>query len=270
MKENNDEQSIQELMLALKQEIPYRWRVQQFSKSKAIAVCVPYIDSRDVMDVLDEVVGPDQWQSDYKEVNGKLFAGIGILIPVTVSRVYSIDEQTELDKLKGEDHEVGFQHSYDLRWVWKWDVGKETSIEKEKGAASDSFKRAAVKWGIGRFLYAIEPETVQSNGPKNRDNERPWVVDGNGKRVYNLTKFINDLKGNESTEQGKYFDHINEEFQELDSTDIVLEIEACATQKELGELWKSATDDQRSNGAVKALFKAKEMTLKTKTKSKKK
>ena len=38
-------------------------------------------------------------------------------------------------------------------WVWKWDAGAESYTEKEKGEASDSFKRACVNWGIGRELY---------------------------------------------------------------------------------------------------------------------
>ena len=38
-------------------------------------------------------------------------------------------------------------------WITKWDAGKESNTESEKGEASDSFKRAAVNWGIGRELY---------------------------------------------------------------------------------------------------------------------
>lgn len=104
----------------LLKEIPFQWRVQSISVNGAI--CVAYIDSRQVQDLLDEVCGPENWQSDYKEVKGNMFAGIGILI--------------------------------NNQWVWKWDCGTESNTEKEKGEASDSFKRAAVKWGVGRFLYS--------------------------------------------------------------------------------------------------------------------
>lgn len=86
-----------------------------------------YIDARQVMDRLDDVVGPDKWQDEYHEVKGNLFCRIGI-------------------KIDGE-------------WVWKGDVGKPTAIESIKGEASDAFKRAAVKWGIGRFLYEEEDDT---------------------------------------------------------------------------------------------------------------
>lgn len=146
----------------LKEKIPYQWRVQQFSKNKAAAQCVAYIDARDVMNLLDKVVGAENWQDDYKVINGQLFAGIGIRV--------------------GEKG-----------WVWKWDLGTESQAEKEKGQVSDSFKRAAVKWGIGRFLYDLDIKTVTTNEAKTQSNY-PYVIDSNGKRVYDLTAHINSMK----------------------------------------------------------------------------
>lgn len=105
----------------LKQPLEYKWREQ--SIKFGTATCVAYIDARDVMDLLDRVCGPENWQSDYKDVKGNLFGGVGI-------------------KINGE-------------WIWKWDCGSESNTEAEKGEASDSFKRAAVKWGVGRFLYDL-------------------------------------------------------------------------------------------------------------------
>lgn len=145
----------------LKKEIPFQWRVQSFTQKNA--VCVAYIDSRDVQTVLDEVVGVENWQCDYKEVKGNLFCGIGILI--------------------------------NNQWTWKWDCGTESNTEKEKGEASDSFKRAAVKWGVGRFLYNLEIVRIgftENNGKKypcNKANEILWSGD-------DLTKYINGLKNN--------------------------------------------------------------------------
>jgi hypothetical protein len=149
----------------LKKEIPHKWRVQSFSKNKANAQCVAYIDARDVMDLLDEVIGPEFWQDDYKDLGGQIFAGIGI-------NVMNADNP---------------------QWLWKWDTGSESNIEKEKGQASDSFKRAAVKWGIGRFLYEKEIVYVDTNEPK-KDNNYPYVVEKNGNRVWDITKFINNQK----------------------------------------------------------------------------
>lgn len=54
----------------LKKKIPYQWRVQSYSKTKPSASCVAYIDARDVMELLDEVCGPENWQSDFRDVGG--------------------------------------------------------------------------------------------------------------------------------------------------------------------------------------------------------
>jgi hypothetical protein len=145
----------------LKKEIPHKWRVQSFSKNKPAAQCVAYIDARDVMDLLDEVVGAGNWQSDFKEIGGKIYGGIAILI--------------------------------EGQWVWKWDCGSESKMEAEKGQSSDAFKRAGVKWGIGRFLYEKPIKYLTANAV-NTGNNYPYVVDNQGKRVWDITKFINEQK----------------------------------------------------------------------------
>ena len=66
----------------LKQKIPYKWKIQSFNnKEKRLATkasCVAYVDARDVMDLLDKVCGPANWQDKYEFVGDKLIAGIGI------------------------------------------------------------------------------------------------------------------------------------------------------------------------------------------------
>lgn len=145
----------------LQKQIPYQWRVQSFSKAKPLAACVAYIDARAVMTLLDEVCGAGGWQDDYKVINNQLFAGIGIKV--------------------------------DNQWVWKWDTGTESQTEKEKGIVSDSFKRAAVKWGVGRFLYDMDLKYIDANEVK-KDNNYPYVVDKQGKRVFDITTYINNQK----------------------------------------------------------------------------
>lgn len=83
-----------------------------------------YKTARTDANILDEVVGPEKWVNDFREIDGVLFGGIGI---------YSDDMK---------------------EFIWKWDAGSESNIEKEKGEASDAFKRAGSKWGIGRELYS--------------------------------------------------------------------------------------------------------------------
>ncbi|MDF2805012.1 MAG: hypothetical protein K0S61_4917 [Anaerocolumna sp.] len=82
-----------------------------------------YKDARCDMKILDEVFGPLGWEREHQVINGNLFCTI---------RVYDVE--------KG-------------MWVSKQDVGTESNTEKEKGQASDSFKRACFNLGIGRELY---------------------------------------------------------------------------------------------------------------------
>lgn len=86
-------------------------------------IALAYIDARDVMERLDEVCTPGGWQCKYSHANGKTVCDIGVKV--------------------------------DDEWVWKADGAGDSDIEAEKGALSDAFKRAAVRWGVGRYLYAV-------------------------------------------------------------------------------------------------------------------
>ena len=145
----------------LKKVIPHHWRVQSFSKNKPMAQCIAYIDSRDVQNLLDEVVGQENWQDKYYEQKGMLFCSIGIKV--------------------GDD------------WIWKSDTGSESNMEAEKGHSSDAFKRAAVKWGVGRFLYDLPIHYVKASEIKTNNNF-PYCVDDLGKRIWDLDEYINNLK----------------------------------------------------------------------------
>ena len=98
------------------------FRVQSVNKG-GYATILAYKDARVDMNRLDAVYGVDGWQKKYDLIDGKLFCSVG---------VYS-------EKLK--------------QWIWKQDVGTESNTEKEKGQASDAFKRACFNLGIGRELY---------------------------------------------------------------------------------------------------------------------
>lgn len=86
-----------------------------------------YKDARVDQNILDETVGTDNWQKKYEVIGGNLFCSVGI-------RTLHEDSQ-------------------EREWIWKQDVGVESYTEKEKGQASDAFKRACFCWGIGRELY---------------------------------------------------------------------------------------------------------------------
>lgn len=147
----------------LKKEIEFKWRKGPAGTQLA------YIDARDVMDLLDEVVGAENWQDDYKEIAGNVYAGIGIRCKKIV--------RTPIDPNNSNPSHNLHKH---YEWVWKWDCGAESNIEKEKGQASDAFKRAAVKWGIGRFLYSLDtrgPSTPKNKGQVNKGPQNDNLTD---------------------------------------------------------------------------------------------
>ena len=110
---------MEDLLVRLKAPFPVdklSWRIGQKNKDKTKAMMLVYIDSRDVQDRLDEVCGLN-WSDSYSEVMGRLVCSITI------------------------------------NGITRTDGAGDTDFEAEKGGLSDAFKRAAVKWGVGRYLY---------------------------------------------------------------------------------------------------------------------
>ena len=88
-----------------------------------------YKDARADMKILDEVYGPLNWQRRHEMIGSNLYCIVSI---------WDDDKK---------------------QWISKMDVGTESYTEKEKGQASDSFKRACVSLGIGLSLIHISEPT---------------------------------------------------------------------------------------------------------------
>jgi len=102
------------------------WRAQLVAeRNNAFSgLALAYLDARDVQDRLDVVCGPENWQDSYEETaKGRLLCKLSI-------------------RIAGE-------------WITKSDGSGDSDIEGEKGAISGALKRAAVRWGIGRYLYDV-------------------------------------------------------------------------------------------------------------------
>lgn len=96
------------------------WRVSNAKDGKILVV--PYITNRCVMERFDEAFTPFGWQNNFETWREKgVKCGIGVV--------------------------------KDGQWIWKYDGADESDIEATKGGFSDSMKRVAVQWGIGRDLY---------------------------------------------------------------------------------------------------------------------
>ena len=156
-----NEEFLKELNQNLSKTVPHKWRVQSFSKNKPSATVVAYIDARNASDLLNEyaIYG---WSDEYYELAGNTYCKVGIVMP-------------------------------DGSIMWRSDCGVVSNTDAEKGQASDAFKRACVKWGIGRFLYNLGIEYVNANEVKTQSNW-PYPVDEQGKRIWDLTEYINNKK----------------------------------------------------------------------------
>lgn len=173
-------------------------RISQLSKDNKKAMLLLYKTARTDRQLLDEVY-PNLWQNDFKLIDGKMYGGIGIY-----------------------NKELG-------QWLWRWDCGVESNTEAEKGQASDCFKRAGFKWGVGIELYNApviwvtlpvnvngEPNKYERFDVKSIDITEDKkivglvIVDSKGNTVF---KF-----GNKSVQKDNYFEEYKQNI--LDATSL--------------------------------------------------
>lgn len=130
------------------------WRVQQmgWSNNKPWVMVLAYLDNRAVQERFDEVFGIAGWKNEFKTgPDGGILCGISV---------------------KFEDE-----------WVTKWDGADKTQVEAVKGGLSGSMKRAAVQWGVGRYLYDLPVTFAKTSDQKvdgwnkgydNKKNKSYW------------------------------------------------------------------------------------------------
>lgn len=154
-------------------------RIGTVAKSGKGLSLLLYKDARVDAEILDTTVGPENWQCEFYECKGTLFCKVGILC----------------------EHPAAVGGNTFKEWVWKDDAGSPSDMEAKKGEASDAFKRACFKWGIGRELYTAPFIWVPSERCKMEQQNGKWtcrdkfsvakiaVVDGRivGVRVMNDT-----------------------------------------------------------------------------------
>jgi len=121
------------------------WKIQATTQDKSRGMAVAYIDSRAIQRRLDEVVGAFNWQNNYAIWQDKSqICGLSIF-----------------NEERGE-------------WVTKYDGAENTDYEPIKGGLSDAFKRAAIQWGIGRYLYELTGLWVDIE-----QKGKSWVIKDN-------------------------------------------------------------------------------------------
>jgi len=128
------------------------WRLQLTTADRKRGLAVPYVTNRAIQNRLDDVAGPENWCNEYKPWHGS-------------------------DKKAAQL--CGISIYFESRgWITKWDGAEDSDMESVKGGLSDSMKRAAVQWGIGRVLYNIDTVWVEVEERKKdkfiiKESERP-------------------------------------------------------------------------------------------------
>lgn len=205
------------------------FRVQSINNG-GYATVLAYKDARVDMNRLDSVCGVN-WQKDFKLIDGNLYCGVGI-------------------KVENE-------------WNWRWDVGTESNTEKEKGQASDAFKRACFNWGIGRELYnypliqvkLLTNEFKVENGkPKStfdlKLKEWKWTVDVENGDVTFLQAIDNNGKIRFTFKKG------TSSKSQLQTA--IEDMGKVSTIEELKTVWSSNKDLQTDNTFISAKDKRKD------------
>lgn len=186
------------------------WRVGSTTKDKSKGMALAYIDARTVMQRLDEVCGPENWQCDYPHAAQKTVCRIGI-------------------RIKDE-------------WVWKANGAGDSDIEAEKGALSDAFKRAAVLWGIGQYLYDLESPWVTLDTTKGADGK----VYVKGIAKHEMTRLYKLVGGQSAHALNK-----DQAWQKL-TFQLSVDLGDCKTKLMLDKLRADYRQQARENGWPKA------------------
>lgn len=193
--------------------------------------------------ILDEEFGQFGWQNDFKVIDGKMYGGIGI---------YS-DDLAE--------------------WLWRWDCGTESNTEAEKGQASDCFKRAGFKWGIGVELYSAPFIWLDIETKKN-DKGKFELVDkyikfqvieiGYSDKGEINKLVIADDKGNKVFELGKKQPKKKKEPEVNPDLDLIEGLNACSSYSEFKAYYKANLANAKDKTAfnVEATKKANELKRK--------
>jgi hypothetical protein len=138
------------------------WKAQATNRDKTRALAVAYIDARTVMDRLDQVVGPGNWSDTYRLVS----AGDGEFAVECTLALFGVSK-SDIGTADEDD-----DSSTDRR----------SAASVSKSAYSDALKRAAVKWGIARYIYRIPKQWVGYDAARKQLAETPdlpsWALPG--------------------------------------------------------------------------------------------
>jgi hypothetical protein len=162
------------------------WRIQNIRKDWTGALIVPYIQNRAIQNRLDSVCGKHRWSNHFEEgPSGGVVCGLSIYVDENIC-------------------------------ITKYDGAENTQIEAVKGGLTDSMKRAAVQWGIGRYLYSFPKVWVDELGGYLGSDTHVHYDKATQKKFYWKPPKQSDLlNGNGNQKQGNQHSDITDEQQHM-------------------------------------------------------
>ena len=128
------------------------WKPGATTRDKTKGLAMAYLTSRAVQQRFDDVCGPADWRNEFMPgPDGGVLCGISIRV-----------------ERPGPDGQTVSE------WVTKWDGADNSQVEAVKGGLSGAMKRAAVQWGVGRYLYEL-PATWVRLDDRGRFAESPRI-----------------------------------------------------------------------------------------------
>lgn len=177
-------------------EIEYRITAKS-KDNKGLAVA--YIQNRAIQNRLDEVMGFNNWKNEFSVVDKGKICGLSLRI--------------------------------DGEWITKYDGASDTNIASTKGGISDSMKRAAVQWGIGRYLYNLPSQWVRIDD-KGKILERPklpnWALpDDMKQKDFNFAEINEGVKPEIQNRLPVYIENCINAFEKIGVSKADLETYLC-------------------------------------------
>lgn len=185
-------------------------RVSSVKKDGSSAMMLLYKDARVDQNILDETVGPFNWQRKHSRDNANCTVSLW-------------DEEKK-------------------EWISKEDTGTESFSEAEKGLASDSFKRACFNWGIGRELYTAPMIWVNKMDESDMKYVRLSVKDiayDDKRRIVSLTLVDNKGRVRFSYGNGKTQAQPAPQKPGARLDEIINEVFHCKTKTEIVKVYKA-------------------------------
>lgn len=209
-----------------------KFRIQQAPKTDDLeceAFVLAYVSNRAIQNRLDEVFGPNNWKNEFKEWHEqKMVINPKELLDVCEETKYKSAKSVALNFLENHLTQsqlcgISIWDEEKKEWITKWDGADGTNFEETKGGLSDSMKRSAYQWGIGRYLYDLPAQKAiikrtnkYSNWYISKNPELPeWAYEQSKLKQHHINTIKKKIDKKQITEEKVCAKYLKENLEQL-------------------------------------------------------